>query len=642
MFARKPMTMTLQALIHEDLRPRRTPSPDPAGARHLACIRLMKHAFVMGVLLIGAFCGPEARADTTVGNFTISGGGISASGTISLATTATPGVDEIVGITGTFSSTNGGFSGAITGMSPGSFDSNNPTVGLFRWDNLFYPTGSAPGVNGNPAGGTLDDYGMAFMVAGGYTVNLFEKGVVTGFLLDDGVSAVADYRVPVTFTVTATTALMPATLPHVASGEGFDTLVLLINTGTAPANYSLQFFSQSGAQVTYPLDPTQSAMTGSLPAGSQAIVRTTGSGSSTSLGWGQLTAPPAVKGMIIYQQQASASSLQEGSAPIGAASSNFFVPFDNTEGDVTSIGFANPSASQTATINLTLCYETGSACDQAPAFTLGAQHQNAQALTSIWPASEGQKGLMHVSSSTPLGLVAFRFQGSAFTLFDTIPPAAAGSTPVTSTIAHVADGDNFRTTIILTNSGSVAASYSLTIFDAQGQTQTFGLDATSSLTGIVEAGTTRTINTTGLGTVTNLGWAQLVAPPSVSGIAVFRQTNPGQNEQQASIPITQTNLSHFFLPFDNAANTTSIALANPDPATTATINVTFRYADGTSKTGQTTLAPRNYTAQALVQLFPQTSGAAGVAEFVSNTPIAVVELRFNPTQAFTSLRAVSP
>ena len=599
--------------------------------------------FTATLLVLGAVCAQEVRADMTTNTFTISGGGISASGTITLATTATAGVDEIVAITGTFSSTNGGFSGAITGLAPGSYDSNNPTVGLFRYDNLFYPSGSAPGVNGNPSGGTLDDYGMAFMVAGGYTVNLFEKGTITGFLLDDGTTGgVLDYRVPVTFTVTASTVLMPATLPHVASGEGFDTLVLLINTGTAPANYALQFFSQIGAAVTYPLDPTQSPMTGTVAAGSQAIVRTTGSGSSTSLGWGQLTAPPAVKGMIIYQQQTSASSLQEGSAPIGAPSSNFFVPFDNTSGDVTSIGFANPSVSQTATVNLTLCYESGGACDKPPAFNLGAQQQNAQALTSIWPASEGQKGLMQVSSSTPLGLVAFRFQGAAFTLFDTLPPAASGSTLVTSTIAHVADGDNFRTTIILTNSATVAASYNLTIFNAQGQTQTFGLDASSSLSGTVEAGTTRTINTTGLGSVTNFGWAQLVAPPSVSGIAVFRQTNPGQNEQQASIPITQTNLSHFFLPFDNASNTTSIALANPDPASTATINVTFRHTDGSSSTGQMTLAPRNYTAQALAQLFPQTSGSAGVAEFVSNTPIAVVELRFNPTLAFTSLRAVSP
>ena len=57
----------------------------------------------------------------------------------------------------------------------------------------------------------------------------------------------------------------------------------------------------------------------------------------------------------------------------------------------------------------------------------------------------------------------------------------------------------------------------------------------------------------------------------------------------------------------------------------------------------------NYVAQELSQLFSQTAGQAGVAEFTSidlntelNLPVAVVEVRFNPTQAFTSLRAVVP
>jgi len=437
------------------------------------------------------------------------------------------------------------------------------------------------------------------------------------------------------------------TLAHVADGNGFRTQVILINTGATPANYTLQFFDQNGNPVTYPLEPGQS-MSGTIAPGAEQIVQTTGAGSVTNLGWGQLTAPSAVQGMLIYQQQASPASLQEGSAPIQASSSNFFVPFDNTNGDVTSIGFANPGATA-ATVNFTLCYESGGACDQVPAVTLNSLQQMAQPLTSLWSNSQGKKGLMQVTSSAPIALVAFRFQGAAFTLFDTLSPGATGTTQVTSTIAHVADGNNFRSTIVLTNTGTQTAPYSLTILNAQGQPQTFGLDATSSLTGTVAPGTTSTINTTGLGSTTNLGWAQLSAPLTISGIAVFRQTNPRQNEQQATIPITPNILLHFFIPFDNATNTTSIALANPSPNAAAAISVTFRYTDGTSNTGQMTLGPQNYTAQQLAQLFSQTAGKAGVAEFTSinastllSVPIAVVEVRFNPTQAFTSLRAVAP
>jgi uncharacterized protein (TIGR03437 family) len=153
-------------------------------------------------LLLGAFFTQQVRAATTVGTFTITGAGVSGSGTITLTTTATPGVDEITGITGTFSSTAGQFSGAITGLSPASYNSNSPTHGAIdTYDNLFYPSGSAPGVKGNPAGGTLDDYGLDFMVAGGYTVNVFEKGTATGFLLNGGMTSNIDEHVPITFVV---------------------------------------------------------------------------------------------------------------------------------------------------------------------------------------------------------------------------------------------------------------------------------------------------------------------------------------------------------------------------------------------------------------------------------------------------------
>ena len=152
-----------------------------------------------------------------------------------------------------------------------------------------------------------------------------------------------------------------STLAHVADGNGFRTLVLLVNTGTSPEPYSLQFFNQSGNPVTYPLGAGET-MSGTIAPGTEQIVQTTGQGTVTNLGWGQLTAPSVVKGMLIYQQQASATSLQEGSSPITAASNHFFVPFDNTTGEVTSLGLANPS-SQTATVQFHMRYETNGGND---------------------------------------------------------------------------------------------------------------------------------------------------------------------------------------------------------------------------------------------------------------------------------------
>jgi PEP-CTERM motif len=136
-----------------------------------------------------------AKADSFT--FAFSGGGISASGVITVSPTATPGTETITGITGFFSDTNAHFSGAITGLefapppsSPPPFPAPAFTVSGFSYDNLFYPGGDSPlvcppetpgGPPGYPfGGGVLDIYGVAFDVAGGYTVDLWSNGVVPG------------------------------------------------------------------------------------------------------------------------------------------------------------------------------------------------------------------------------------------------------------------------------------------------------------------------------------------------------------------------------------------------------------------------------------------------------------------------------
>jgi len=145
--------------------------------------------------LAGTLTTQTAMADSFT--FSFSGGGISASGVLTVSPTATPGTDTITGISGFFSDTNAHFSGAITGLefapppsSPPPFPAPAFTASGFSYDNLFYTDGNSPlvcppetpgGPPGYPfAGGFLDIYGVAFDVAGGYTVDLWSNGVVPG------------------------------------------------------------------------------------------------------------------------------------------------------------------------------------------------------------------------------------------------------------------------------------------------------------------------------------------------------------------------------------------------------------------------------------------------------------------------------
>jgi hypothetical protein len=172
-----------------------------------------------GILVVAGLFAPSANAGTITEAWTVTGAGITGSGAITLATTGDPAVDDITGITGNFSTTNdGGFSGAISGLVPGSYSSTSPTYDAlnptYGFDNLFYPSGGAPVCSGSYTTGpanVFDDCGVDFLVTGGYEVNLFGWSASDGYGLYDGVSSSGvcfdcgpdNLGVPVTFTATA-------------------------------------------------------------------------------------------------------------------------------------------------------------------------------------------------------------------------------------------------------------------------------------------------------------------------------------------------------------------------------------------------------------------------------------------------------
>jgi hypothetical protein len=165
-----------------------------------------------------AALGFGAQAKAEVVQFSIGGLGYSVKGYATLAPDVSPtdpdpncgtdgnacrhdpaGAYKITSITGIFSDTADGISNAaITGLIPiapalprdPTFDPLLPTSlsfvdysqsAFFSYDNLFFPDGSPIDCTTFPFTGTIvDDFGAAFTVAGGYTVNLWGDGDLHG------------------------------------------------------------------------------------------------------------------------------------------------------------------------------------------------------------------------------------------------------------------------------------------------------------------------------------------------------------------------------------------------------------------------------------------------------------------------------
>jgi hypothetical protein len=138
------------------------------------------------------------------------------------------------------------------------------------------------------------------------------------------------------------------------------------------------------------------------------------------------------------------------------------------------------------------------------------------------------------------------------------------------------------------------------------------------------------------------GWALLSQAnnDSVGVFAVFRQTIPGQQAQEAVVPAVNQFENHFVLPYDNTKYVTGIALANPT-LNRVVIPLNIRNETGQIiDTRQLTLGPYSHTALSVPDSWPTSAGKRGIIEFVTTGfGVGALGLRFNGA-AFTSLNVL--
>ena len=500
-----------------------------------------------------------------------------------------------------------------------------------------------------------------------YTLSISAGALPAGLSLNSGTGTIGGAPTtagPYSFTVQATDSGSPkqtatgapetgsVNLPgvssfvvvHAADGNNFKTTFILTDTSTSPAPYTLKFDDESGNTPGTPVPLASGSLQDTISAGRDVTIGTAGTGSFR--GWAELNAPASVGGSVIYSQQPpGAPTQQEGTATLNSSgSAHFFVPFDNTQGAVTAMALTNPGAAA-ANVTVTLRYSDGTV--ETPSFpSLASRNHHQFNIPDLFPNASGRSGVAEFVSNSPLFsnpplyAVVFRFNSTgAFTALDAVQPGDASSS-ITHTLPHAADGTGFKTTVLLTNTGTQPASYTVRFNDEHGNVLSppVGLEL-GALTGTILAGQSTTIRTAGTGSF--IGWAELTAPASVGGSVIYSQPFLA-TIQEGTATIVSAGTQHFFVPFDNTNGAvTAMALTNSG-ASTANLTVTVRYSDGTAETPSfPALASRNHQQFNIPDLFPNSANRTGVVEFVSSSPLYSVAFRFNATHAFTAFGIVS-
>lgn len=247
-------------------------------------------------------------------------------------------------------------------------------------------------------------------------------------------------------------------IPQIADGGGWQTTLVLTNSGTSAASASLLFFQSTGNGSTQGWTPafleTSSPQGIALPAASSTFLHTPGTSPTLSEGWAQLQASPAVVAYAIFTQVVPGRQNQDGTAPAAPAASRILMPFDNTNGFVTTMAIANPNSSS-ASVTVAMQPGAGQPAELTP-ISLPPNGYMAFTLPQQFPSTSGFNGLLEFSSaSASFSIIAIRFNATG--AFTTSPVYAETGASIISTGGAAFNGTYTGTYSCPILSGGVSA-----------------------------------------------------------------------------------------------------------------------------------------------------------------------------------------
>ena len=197
-------------------------------------------------------------------------------------------------------------------------------------------------------------------------------------------------------------------ITHIADGGGWKTSIILVNLSQSKtANFKLNLLGDDGTpqQFSFEIIGNKTDVSGALAVGGSTVIKTAGTSSGVTQGWGKLDflgTTDSVGGYAVFSNGNGNEAAVPFESTIGE---NPVLPFDNTNGLEMGVALAN-SDFIAMTINATFKDGNGGVIGTSQ-FTMLPNTHTSFALTDKWPFTAGKQGTVFFQCSDTFGSNAF-------------------------------------------------------------------------------------------------------------------------------------------------------------------------------------------------------------------------------------------
>jgi hypothetical protein len=250
-----------------------------------------------------------------------------------------------------------------------------------------------------PAGGQISALGIRFTPGGAFTT------------------------IPVLANVSAS----GGSIAHIASGNGWKTTFVLVNTGSGAAQAHLKFFADDGSPLSLPLSFPQSggnvtsaaSLDRTLGAQATLIVESQGPDlNPVQVGSAQLTTDGQVSGFVVFRYTPNG---QEAVVPLESRiASAYVLVFDNTGGASTGVA-VNSISAQAANVNVIIRDEAGTQIGSGSIPLAANGHSAFTLVVDKFPVTAGIRGTIEFDAPAGAQIGALGIRIPPTHTFTTLP-----------------------------------------------------------------------------------------------------------------------------------------------------------------------------------------------------------------------------